>query len=296
MKDGLGKSGPAKGRKLGVVITGGTGGLGRAMACEFLRAGDRVVICGRRETRLASALRALKTMVPDGEVYAMTCDVSDPSQAAVFAAFAVSKIGVIDRWINNAGSAGGRRSPLWELDPFDIDETCRTNLSGSMMLSCEALKVMLRQPVGDSGPVYHIFNMGFSSAGLRSSPTAVPHRASKRAVALTTALIRNELKASHIDSIGVHELSPGLVLTGLLLRDATAEQRHFFNAVAETPETVASVLVPAIRSIRGYGGTLRFQPLVLMFSRLFASFFGYRKDRYFDHDGHRRPVSGNQRP
>ena len=294
MKDDMGRSGSVRGRRLGVVITGGTGGLGRAMAREFLRAGDKVVICGRDVARLESALRALRADVPDGEVYAMACDVSDPGQASTFTAFAASKIGIIDRWINNAGSAGNRRRPLWELDPSDIDETCRTNLSGSMILCAEALKVMREQPAGNSVPSYHIFNMGFSLAGVRSSPTSVPHRASKRAVALTSALIRNELKVAQIHSIGIHELSPGLVMTGLLLRDASARQRRFFNAVAETPETVATVLVPLIRRIRGYGGTLRYMPVIMMLLKLLASNFGYRKDRFFDSEGRRRPSPGDK--
>lgn len=294
MQDGRRTSGLRQGRPLGIVITGGTGGLGRAMAREFLCAGDKVVICGRENARLESALKALKADVPSGEVYAMVCDVSDPRQAAEFTSFAVSRIGIIDRWINNAGTAGRFRRPLWELDPFDIDETCRTNLSGTMMLCAEALKVMRSQAPSSGSPIYHIFNMGFSFAGFRSSPTSVPHRASKRAVTLTSALIRDELKSARIDSIGIHELSPGLVMTGLLLRDASPGQRRFFNAVAELPETVAARLVPAIRSIRGTGGTLRYRPVILMLLKLLASVFGYRKDRYFDSEGRRRPTPGNQ--
>jgi NAD(P)-dependent dehydrogenase (short-subunit alcohol dehydrogenase family) len=255
------------------------------MAREFLRAGDRVVICGRRESNLKSALQALCCDVPGGEVYGMACDVSDLQQAAAFAAFAASKLGIIERWINNAGTAGQKRRPLWELDNSDIDETCRTNLSGSMILCSEALRIMLRQPVGKEVPAYHIFNMGFSSAGLRSSPTSVPHRASKRAVAIMSELILDELETAGIRSVGIHELSPGLVLTDLLLRDSTPSQKRFFNAMAETPETVAAAMVPAIRNIRKRGGTMRYQPVILMLARLAASFFGYRRYRFFDPEG-----------
>ena len=277
---------------LGVVITGGTAGLGLAMAREFLRAGDRVVICSRRESNLASALQTLGREVPGGEVHGMACDVSDARQAAEFAAFAASKLGVIDRWINNAGTAGRMRRPLWELDLTDIDETCRTNLSGSMMLCAEALRVMLRQPEGEGEPRYHLFNMGFTAAGLRSSPTSVPHRASKRAVAIMSELLQQELETAGKRSVAVHELSPGLVLTDLLLRDATPAQKRFFNAMAETPETVAAKLVPAIRAITGRGGTLRYQPVIFMLAKLTASMFGYRKERFFDSEGERRSGGG----
>lgn len=271
-----------------MVITGGSAGLGLAMAREFLRAGDRVVICSRRESNLKSALQMLGSDVPDRDVHGMVCDVSLPTQAADFAAFAAAKLGIIDRWINNAGTAGRKRRPLWELDLSDIDVTCRTNLSGSMMLCAEALRVMLRQPASADEPLYHLFNMGFSSAGLRSSPTSVPHRASKRAVAIMSELLRQELEAAGNRSVGIHELSPGLVLTDLLLRDATPAQKRFFNAMAETPETVAATLVPAIRAITGRGSTLRYQPVLFMLAQLAASAFGYRKERFFDSEGEPR--------
>lgn len=257
------------------------------MALVFLRAGDRVVICGRSETRLDETLRQLQSSVPGAVVHGMTCDVSDPDQAVAFTGFAVSRLGIIHRWVNNAGTAGRMRRPLWQLDSHDIDQTCRTNLSGSMMLCSQALGAMLRQPDDENRPLYHIFNMGFSEAGLRSSPTSVAHRTSKRAVAIMSDLIHNELEKLDNTSIGVHELSPGLVLTDLLLRDATPKQKRFFNAIAETPETVAAKLVPAIRNIKKRNGTVRYQPVFSMLFRLVASKFGYRKERFFNSTGMR---------
>ena len=275
-------------RPLGVVVTGGSAGLGLAMARMFLLAGDRVVICGRDHNRLERALGQLRIEAPGGEVYGMACDVSAPGEAAAFVSYAASKLGVIDRWINNAGTAGHLKRPLWELTPDDIDETCRTNLCGTLMLCAEVVRVMLRQPFEGSEPSFHIFNMGFSAPGVRSSPTAAPHRASKRAVALSTGFLDAELKKAGVRAIGVHELSPGLVLTDLLIKDAGIRERMLFNAVAETPETVAAALVPRIRTVSGSGGLLRYQPVILMVARILASKFGYRKGRFFDDEGRRR--------
>ncbi len=255
-------------RPLGVVVTGGTAGLGLAMARVFLLAGDRVVICGRDHNRLKAALAQLRDEAPGGELHGMACDVSAPGEAHAFVSYAVSKLGVIDRWINNAGTAGRLKRPLWELAPDDIDETCRTNFCGTLMLCAEVVRAMLRQPFEGTQPSFHIFSMGFSAAGVRSSPTAVPHRASKRAVALATGFLDAELKKAGVRAIGVHELSPGLVLTDLLLKDAGIRERMLFNAVAETPETVAAALVPRIRTVSGSGGLLRYQPLSLMVARI----------------------------
>lgn len=53
-----------------------------------------------------------------------------------------------------------------------------------------------------------------------------------------------------ITGIGCHNLSPGMVLTNLLLEDASTVAKRFFNALAEEPETVAAALVPQIRTIQ----------------------------------------------
>ena len=53
-----------------------------------------------------------------------------------------------------------------------------------------------------------------------------------------------------LTSIGVHNLSPGLVLTGLLLDGASPAARRFFNTLAEEPETVAAALVPRMRAVQ----------------------------------------------
>ncbi len=269
-------------RPLGVVVTGGTAGLGLAMARMFLLAGDRVVICGRDLDRLERALGQLGIDAPGSELHGMACDVSAPGEAQAFVSYAVSKLGLIDRWINNAGTAGRLKRPLWELASDDIDETCRTNLCGTMMLCAEVVRAMLRQPFEGTEPSFHIFNMGFSATGVRSSPTAVSHRASKRAVALMTGFLDAELKKAGVRAIGVHELSPGLVLTDLLVRDAGIRERMLFNAVAETPETVAAALAPRIRAVSGSGTLLRYQPVILMLARIVAAKFGYRKGRFFD--------------
>ena len=255
-------------RSLGVVITGGSLGLGYALAEVFLSFGDRVVICCRNQQRLDEALCNLRLAVPYGEVYGISCDVANPAEGRALAVFAASRLGKVDRWINNAGTAGQLKRPLWELNADDILETCTTNLAGSVMLCAEAVRLMERQP-SSVKPCYHIFNMGFSSTGAIFSRSAVPHKASKRGVAELTRFLSRELKDAGKVSIGVHELSPGLVLTGLLFRDASEGAMRLFNIIAEKPEKVASVLVPKIRSITSRHSHVRYQPIVMIFFRLF---------------------------
>ncbi len=251
---------------LGVVITGGSAGLGYALASVFLAAGDRVVICGRNQERLDGALRSLCEEFPEGVAYGIRCDVGDPHAVKLLAGFAADRLGMVDRWINNAGTAGQLKRPLWMLRPDDILETCTTNLSGSLLLCAEAVRLMESQPPSTEA-IYHIFNMGFSSSGASFSRSAVPHKASKRGVAELTHFLSRELRAAGKTSIGVHELSPGLVLTGLLLKDASPEAMRMFKVIAERPEHVACRLAPKIRSITGSNRHIRYQPFVMTLLR-----------------------------
>lgn len=252
---------------LRVVITGGSKGLGYALAGEFLRAGDRVVLCGRDGTALDAACGSLRAACSGAWLASYPCDVADPVQASGFAAFVRSELGGVDRWINNAGTAGARKRPLWELDGCDIAATCATNLTGTMLMCAEALRIMHEQPT-TVRPSYHIFNMGFSVAGASFSRSALHHKASKRGVAEVTAFLHRELKAASWRSIGVHEVSPGLVLTDLLLRDASVESQRILAILARDPATVAARLVPKLRYPDAAFSHIRTEPLLFMLLRV----------------------------
>ena len=73
---------------LGVVITGGSRGLGLALAREHLAAGDSVVICGRDGARLRSACETLRRDIAGAAVHATVCDVSNGHGAVVGARYA----------------------------------------------------------------------------------------------------------------------------------------------------------------------------------------------------------------
>jgi NAD(P)-dependent dehydrogenase (short-subunit alcohol dehydrogenase family) len=79
-----------------VVVTGGGGGIGRALVAHFAAGGDRVVALGRDEAALASSAAAA-----GGDVTAEPCDVTD--EAAVGALF--DRLGAVDVLVNNAGFA-----------------------------------------------------------------------------------------------------------------------------------------------------------------------------------------------
>jgi hypothetical protein len=102
---------PAPPEGFGVVITGGTKGVGFAMARAFLRRGDRVCVCGRSQTRVDDAVAALRAEFPGACVSGRACDVTDPRDVDAFGDYAASTVGVIHHWLNNAGVVAPARAP-----------------------------------------------------------------------------------------------------------------------------------------------------------------------------------------
>ena len=103
----------------GVVITGSTKGVGLALAKEFLRMGDRVVVCSRRQSSVDETVQVLAERYGKDRVFGVSCDVSDAADVKVLGEFASSRLGLVDIWINNAGRNGGK-IPLWEQTPENL--------------------------------------------------------------------------------------------------------------------------------------------------------------------------------
>jgi len=96
------------GRK--AIVTGGSKGLGKAIAAEFLAEGVSVAICSRHPGELADAAAELVKQAAAGDfgsaaVVALPCDVTDPDAVRAFTDAAVSELGGLDILVNNAGGA-----------------------------------------------------------------------------------------------------------------------------------------------------------------------------------------------
>jgi NAD(P)-dependent dehydrogenase (short-subunit alcohol dehydrogenase family) len=86
----------------GIVITGGGGGLGSAMAAELCRLGARVLVCGRTEETLAATVEAIEKELGPGPAAMAICDVRDPESVAAMFDEAEEAIGPVDGLVNNA--------------------------------------------------------------------------------------------------------------------------------------------------------------------------------------------------
>src|SRR5579863_8940220 len=97
------------------IVTGGTKGLGKAIAAELLAEGADVVICSRNEADLGEVAAELAAL--GGKIVALPCDVTDPGQVESFVAAAAAALGGVDILVNNAGAARpGRFATLSDAD------------------------------------------------------------------------------------------------------------------------------------------------------------------------------------
>ncbi|KAF5446380.1 hypothetical protein F2P56_032014 [Juglans regia] len=268
-----------------VLITGSTKGIGYALAKEFLKAGDNVIICSRSAERIESAHQSLREEFGEQHVWATTCDVRQGQDVKNLVAFAQKNLNYIDIWINNAGSNAYSYKPLAEASDEDLIDVVTTNTLGLMICCREAIKMMLNQPRGG-----HIFNIDGAGSDGRPTPRFAAYGATKRSVVHLTKSLQAELRMQDVKNVVVHNLSPGMVTTDLLMSGATTKQAKFFiNVLAEPAEVVADYLVPNIRSSVANGSMkptyIRFLTGIKAYSQIFSRLaFGARRNRYLLED------------
>lgn len=181
------------------LVTGATSGIGKATAELFAKNGIDLIICGRREDRLATMKAELSSMV---KVHTLAFDVSN--KEAVLAAIdsipeAFSNIDIL---INNAGNAHGL-DPIQEGSLDDWDAMIDINVKGLLYVSKAIIPGMIARKTG------HIINIG-SIAGKEVYPNGNVYCATKHAVNALNKAMRVDLYGKGIRVGAVH---PGLVET-----------------------------------------------------------------------------------
>ncbi len=161
------------------VITGGSKGLGLAMATQFAASGADVAILARRPDVLEEAKDTI-AKTAKGHVAAFACDVSKPEEIAAAFAQAMEALGRVDIVVNNAGTS--RAMPfmsitdaMWQ-DDFDL------KLFGAIRLTRLAWPHMIERRWGR---VINVLNIGAKAPGAATAPTTVTRAAG---MALTKVL------------------------------------------------------------------------------------------------------------
>jgi NAD(P)-dependent dehydrogenase (short-subunit alcohol dehydrogenase family) len=121
------------------VVTGGTKGIGRAIAAALLESGANVGICGRTQGEVDRAVSDLRDRAPGNtKVIGAVCDVSRPDRVLSLFEIVDKEFEGLDVLVNNAGV--GFFSPTADLSIEQWQQTIDTNLSGAFYCSREALK------------------------------------------------------------------------------------------------------------------------------------------------------------
>lgn len=259
---------------MNIVITGSTKGLGYALAKKFLELGDSVVISSRSQEHVNKALEKLHFKYSNSKVLGYVCDVNNLENLTALGEFAKQKLGEIDIWVNNAGTKGPEKGKLMEISADSLKEVIDTNLLGLMLGTKVALKNMMKQ---GHGKIFSVEGLG--SNGM-ASPNSIAYGATKASLPQLLKTLKIETKGTNIR---INDISPGMVLTDLLITKADNQAKKIFNILAELPETVADYLVPQMKKVNKSGKNISF---LNRFKALFKFMTAWRfKNRWFDEQG-----------
>jgi chlorophyll(ide) b reductase len=234
---------------LSVVIVGGTKGLGRAIAREFLLTGDRVLITGRHMSGVAQALVTLRrqTGCRPQMLAGAVADCSSPRAMASMSDVLLAPSQMpVDIVIACAGVSGGFTA-FEETDACVLHEIVSTTLGGAVLTAHAALRVFAEQRRRGSISRGTLWLLDGAGADGQSTPMYSAYGAAKAALRQLAMSLRAESPACA--AVGI--INPGLVVTDLLLENATQRNKAAFNVMAELPETAAARLVPRIRAAHG---------------------------------------------
>jgi NAD(P)-dependent dehydrogenase (short-subunit alcohol dehydrogenase family) len=197
----------------GVLIVGGTSGIGLATARRFLEEGSRVFVAGIDETELKDTLDALQ---PLGAIEGIVGDVRDEAAVDAIVAAATASLGRIDVLINNAGTA--HKALFLETETDAWDRTIAVNLRGMFLVARAVGRLMAADGAGGA-----IVNMASTNA-LGGEERYTAYNASKGGVLQLTRTMAVELGA---DGIRVNCLCPGFIDTPL---NRDLEDESFISA------------------------------------------------------------------
>lgn len=209
------------------LITGGTRGIGYAVAQALLARGDSVVVTGTSDDGVIRAEKALAAAAGDStRVLGVACDVRDRAAVQRAVATAVQRFGRLDVLVNNAGVGVG--APVAVLTEEEWDRLIGINLTGVFHCCQAALEPM---KAGGGGWIITISSL----AGKNPFAGGAAYCATKAGVDAFSEALMQEVRH---DGIRVSHICPGSVATGFNGREPEAGAEWKLH-----PEDVAEVVV-----------------------------------------------------
>jgi 3-oxoacyl-[acyl-carrier protein] reductase len=192
------------------VVTGGSKGIGRAIAERLLGSGASLALVARNRADIDAAVAELSAAASAGQmVIGLTADVGDRASVASLFAELHDRIPRLDHFIANAGT--GRVTPFFDLTAEETDEVVALNFTGTIQCMQLAAQMMLEHPIENSCIV-----VVSSIRGLGAVPGRLIYSATKAGVNQAVRVAAAELAPL---GIRVNILSPGITETPLTAKN-----------------------------------------------------------------------------
>jgi uncharacterized oxidoreductase len=181
-----------------VLVTGGTSGIGLALAERFARSGSEVIVCGRREDKL----NEIQAKYPG--MHTRPCDVAVPAERVSLAGWAVGKFPQLDVLVNNAGVQ--RRIDLTRTEPW---ETTHQEIAINFEAQVHLCMLLIPHMQKQQQPAIVNVTSGLAFVPLAAAPI---YSATKAAFHSFTLSLRHQLAKTAIEVV---EIAPPAVNTDL---------------------------------------------------------------------------------
>jgi len=217
-----------------VLITGGTRGIGRAIARVFAAEGAKVAICGRDPDKSATAAAELASET-GGSVHGFQADIARPEDIDALVAAASAACGPIQILVNNAGVT--RDGLLLRMKNDQWDDVIQTNLSGTFYACRAVARDMVKQRWG------RIINLS-SVVGIRGRGGQTNYSASKAGIIGFTKSLAQELASRNIT---VNAVAPGLIETEMTEKLTEENRREIIGDIPAGRVGTADEVALAVR-------------------------------------------------
>jgi len=221
------------------IVTGGTRGIGLAIARALAEDGASVVVSGRDAARLDAAVKEIESL--SGSALGVAADQSKREDCDRLMDAAKERFGRVDVVVNNAGIT--RDQLLVRMKDDDWDQVMDTNLRGVFLMTRVAAKSMMRQRSG------RIINIT-STAGAMGNPGQVNYSAAKAGVIGLTKAAAREL--AHWNIL-VNAVAPGLIETDMTAVISAEAREGLLQQVPLKRMGAAREVAEVVRFLAGDG-------------------------------------------